>query len=190
MDIKVLIPRTRRALDGPTATSSAAVGATLNDNQIKGLVADAIAEVIWYAPEWQRQLVATSTDPDYGAPDEWSVTPDLSEPEQTVIVTQAALNFFWQQFRNLKVAETIVNEASTWTYQLSANLLVEQFKHLVATRDTALQRILAVNPVIGEYISFLELRDARTASLIEPWVNGPGIPSGQEIPQDSRFGVW
>jgi hypothetical protein len=167
VDVRLVIPRVRRAIDGPTASSSAAVSSTLNDEAIKDLIADAISEVIWYAPECD-------------------VTPDLSLPEQTVVVAQAALDYFWQVFRDMKVSERIANEAAQWEYTLSANLLAEQFKLLKANRDDALARILEDNPTLDVYASFLAVRDAEVAALIEPWTVEAGGVGGQQL--DYRFG--
>jgi hypothetical protein len=186
VDVRLVIPRVRRAIDGPTASSSAAVSSTLNDEAIKDLIADAISEVIWYAPEWGHGISVTDTDDDTGFPSEYDVTPDLSLPEQTVVVAQAALDYFWQVFRDMKVSERIANEAAQWEYTLSANLLAEQFKLLKANRDDALARILEDNPTLDVYASFLAVRDAEVAALIEPWTVEAGGVGGQQL--DYRFG--
>jgi hypothetical protein len=183
MDVRLLVPRVRRAIDGPTATSSAATSATLNDDQVKNLVADAIAEVLWYCPDWGKTLAVT--DDEGGIPTEYEVDPDLSLPEQTVVAAQAALNYFFFEFINKKVSEEISNEAQSWRYQLSANLLTEQFKMLREARDQALETVAIANPTVAIFASFLHARDAETARLIEPFTVEAGGVGGQQL--DWRF---
>jgi hypothetical protein len=64
-DLRVLIPETRRAIDGPTATSSAAVSASLTDAEVLGLVADATSEAILMtggSTQFGYQLVVVERD--------------------------------------------------------------------------------------------------------------------------------
>lgn len=184
MDVRVLIPRTRRAIDGPAATGSGAASATLSDDEIKSLVADAIAEVIFYTNgRWGYTLLPSGED-DYGAPDEYDVDPDLTLPEQTVVIAQAALNYFFFEFINTKTHEIITNEAKTWEWERSANLLVEQFKMLRQMRDDALAQVLVEHPALDQWYDFIEYRDRLTAAYTEADQRSIG---GQILSIDWRF---
>lgn len=173
-----LIPRTRRALMGPGNVMPAGV-ADLTDDQVKALIADAVAEVVFYTGGvFGHQLLVTDRDGTYNAPSDWAVDPALEESEATVITAQAALTFFFHEFRDLKVQETIANEGASWTYQLSANLVLEQMKMLRAARDRALDQLSALNPVPTLWVNLLEARDAATDAAIEPYALGAG---GQQL---------
>lgn len=167
-----LIPRTRRALGGPVAANT-----TLTDDEVKALIADAVAEVVFYTGGvFGHQLLVTNRDGTYNAPDEWAIDPALDEAETTVIVAQAALSYFFHEFRDLKVQEEIANEGASWSYSLSANLVLEQMKMLREARDKALDNISALIPVV--WVNLLEARDAATAAAIEPYAVGAG---GQQL---------
>jgi hypothetical protein len=47
-DVRTLIPRVRRALDGPAATSPLADASTLTDDEVTAVIADAIADILLY----------------------------------------------------------------------------------------------------------------------------------------------
>jgi hypothetical protein len=186
VDVRLLIPRVRRSIDGPTAVSASAASTTLNDSQVKDLVADAIADVIFYtAGTWNHTL--TVTDDDDGIPTEYAVTPDLALEEQTVVVAQAALNYFFHAFKGVKISERIVNEAREWEYKLSATALADQMKQLREARDAALEIITGGGAEFTTYISFIAVRDAATSAIIEPEVSGLIGVGGQSY--DARFMV-
>lgn len=173
-----MVPRAGRALQG--------FAVTLTDVQVKALLADAIAEVIWYAPTWGKTLVVTSRD-SANIPSGFEVTPELTLPEQTVVIAQAALNQFFHLTQGGKIQETITNEAQSWSYSLSANLLVDQFKMLRQSRDDALAVLTdQANQAFETYVSFIEIRDLATSRIIEPYVHGLIGAGGQE--SDPRFG--
>lgn len=173
-----LIPRTRRAIAGPGGVLPANV-ADLTDDQVKGLIADAVAEVVFYTGGvFGHQLLVTGRDGTYNAPSEWAVDPPLEEEEATVIVASAALAYFFHEFRDLKVQETIANEGASWTYQLSANLVLEQMRMLRAQRDRALDQLSANNPLPTVWVNLLEARDAAADAAIEPYAVGSG---GQQL---------
>lgn len=139
------------------------------------MTADAIADVIFYTGgSWGHTLAAS------GAMD-FVVDPELGLEEQTVVVAQAALTYFFHSFRDMKVQERISDEGHAWEYQLSANLVNEQLKLLIAQRDRALELIGARDGMLLDaYESFLMVRDSTVAAYIEPWVVGAGT-GGQEI---------
>lgn len=186
-DVRVLTPRVRRAIDGPQASSSAAVSASLTDDQVKDLIADACADILLYMRGlFGHSLQVTATDPTYGAPTEFITDTPLAPEEQTVIVAQAALNYFFHEFKLLKVSQTIQNEVQQWSYDLSPNLLVAQLKLLQDTRDRALEALTDVRNIgVDTFRSFLAVRDQTTSMAIEPYVD----PQGYDAPYwtDLRF---
>src|SRR3954452_10199303 len=119
MDVKTLVPRTRRAIDGAAADTQESPSASLNDAQVMALVADAAADIIFYSQgRWGHTLAGADPD-DYGAPTTWAIDPDLALEEQTVVVAQAALNHFFHLFKTIKVQEEIADESRRWSYSLS-----------------------------------------------------------------------
>lgn len=174
-DIRVLVPRVRRALDVDTAT--------LSDDQIKDLVADALGALILYSGSvFGRTLSITDYDDgDPAIPAEYAIDPDLTLPEQTAVASQAALDYFFHRFSGLKIMERIGDEAQTWEYQRSAQLLREQFKQLIEARDKALEAIARSGAPLAGYTSFLAVRDPYVSAMIEPWVTGSLGGDGQEL---------
>lgn len=186
-DVRVLIPRVRRAIDGPEATSPAAPAATLTDDQITGLIADAVADIVLYTGGlFGKALEVVSRDEHYQAPSAWRTSAELSEDEGTVIGAQAALSFHFHKLRDLKVSERIANEAQEWEYSFSANTLRDYLAELRAARDRALESISAnANVAVDAYESFIAVRDAATSFIIEPWVDSN---SGRGGLNDTRPG--
>lgn len=175
-----MIPRVRRSLEGAGAP------ALLLDSSVKDVIADSIAEIILYTGGvFGKELIVTGVDGN-GAPDEYATSEELTLPEQVVVSAQAALNHFFFLFAGSKISERIADEAQTWEWQRSANLLVEQLKHLIAARDKALEA-LAEDDTSGfdAYESFIAARDTRTSRIIEPWVGANG---GGGLEMDYRFG--
>lgn len=176
-DLKTLIPQTRRAIDGPAATAPDAPSTTLDDDQVKALIADAVAELIFHTGGlFGHELVVTGRDDAYNAPDEWEVDPDLELPEATVIVSQAALNHFFHVVRDLKVQEAIRDEGGEWSYSLSAQLLVERMRYLIRLRDDSLAKVEAQHPIPTVFVSILHERDRLVAEAVEPYYSGVLMP--------------
>src|SRR3954449_8352044 len=137
-DVRVLIPRTRRALDGPQATGSASVSAKLSDEELTGVIADAIADVIFYSSgAFGRQLEVTERDSNYLAPIAWQTNEPLDEDEASVIVAQAALNYFFNTLSELKTSEATQEAAGEWSGDASPSAVAERVKELRAQRDKA-----------------------------------------------------
>lgn len=179
-DVRVLIPRIRRAVEGAGAP------AALADDAVKDLAADAIAAVILYTGSvFGKQLVVTHVDEATGAPDEYATSEPLTLGEGTVIAAQATLDYFFHRFAEMKVSERIADEAQQWEYTLSANLLRDQLKLLIAERDKALEAVRGeLGPAYDQYASFIATRDRHTSILIEPWVHfdtGLSLGGGQEF---------
>jgi hypothetical protein len=180
-DVRELIPRVRRAVEGVAGPE------TLTDDQVKDLTADAIAEIILYTRgAFPHTLLVTDTA--NGAPTEYEVDPALSLPEETVVADQAALNHFFHAFQKALTSERIADEAHSWEWTRSAQLMTELWKQLVRERDQALEILTdEYGAALDAYASFLAVRDSYTAALIEPWTAG-GALAGQEL-VDVRFGT-
>lgn len=188
-DTRVLIPRVRRALLGPHASGSAAPANSLSDEEVNGLVADAIADIVLYSggsSVFGHSLEVAERDGYYMAPVAWRTSEALSEDEGSVIVAQAALNYFLHEIKTLKTSERIADEGQEWEYQIGASVLTEQIKALQKARDEAIERLQSDNTVTEGYVNFLAVRDQHTASLIEPWSDTGGY-GGQEGFVDPRF---
>lgn len=176
-DVRTLVPRIRRAIEGAGAAE------VLTDDAIKDLAADAIAAIILYSQgSFGHDLNVTEYDAEI--PSEYEVDPAVSLPEQTLLATQAALDYFFFRFAGMKMSERIADEAQSWEYTLSPNLLRDQLKALQKARDDALGALGWATSTA--YVSFLEVRDAVVSRAIEPWVDG-AFGGGQEL--DVRFGV-
>lgn len=178
-DLRVLIPETRRAIDGPTATSSAAVSASLQDDEVLGLIADATAEVILMtggSTTFGYQLVVVDRDPFYLAPIAWMTDTPRDPNADVVIRAQAAINFFFQKVQNLKMSEEISDEGQTWSYSFSAQLVRDQMRFLIDTRDRALGMLAAINAPLDTWISLVAERDRMAAVYLEPYVEEIGAP--------------
>jgi hypothetical protein len=198
-DLRVLIPETRRAIDGPTATSSAAVSASLTDVEVLGLIADATSEVILMtggSSEFGYQLVVVERDEFYKAPIAWRTDQERNPQADVVIRAQAAINFFFQKVQNLKVSEEISDEGQTWNYSYSAQLVRDQMRFLVETRDRALAMLAAINAPLDSWVSLVANRDKMAAVYLEPYVEEIGAPvpyvgigAGTGGDYDYRFGT-
>lgn len=182
-DVRVLIPRMRRALDGPQATGSASVSATMSDDQITAVIADAIADVIFYSSgAFGRKLEVVERDANYMAPIAWRTSEELSEDEISVIVAQAALNYFFNALSTLKTGETQKEADREWTWSISASAVAERVKELRAQRDRAIELLTSQNVIAEAWVNTLAVRDSYTDFLIEPWAaTGGFLPSGQEF---------
>lgn len=179
-DLRVMIPRCRRAIDGPRATSSASVSATLDDNEILGLIADSTSNVILLtggSAVFGYKLVPTHYNAFYLAPDQWATDAPLSPEAQDVVIAQAAIDFYSDRLRREPyTAETIKDEGQEWSWQRSANLLQAQLKLLAEVRDRALEMLSRLNAPLDRYISTVAERDKIAAVYIEPWVTEVGAP--------------
>lgn len=179
-DTRVLIPRLRRALDGPQAMSSASPSSTLSDEQLNAIAADSIASIIFYSDSLLgATLEVAERDPQYMAPISWRTDPALSEPQIVAVVSQAALDYFFSRLSSTaagKTAETIKDEATEWTWEISPQAVVERLRQLRADRDKAIEALIEAGwENDTQWASFIATRDRWTSLLIEPWVEGPGI---------------
>lgn len=196
------VPKVARALYGPTYADPDSEQ-NLDANQLKDLTADTIAKIIFFTNgQWPYQLIVDSVN-EQGYPYEYLISgqapPGVAAvtsaippiEDETLIVTQAALDFFFFEFKDKKVSEEISDVAGQkWAYGLSANLLNQIYTGLRADRDKALQLIEQKYSYLTDYVSFIAERDALTSAMVEWWVR-PGLtyPSGQEIfPSVAAFG--
>lgn len=204
-DLRVLIPACRRAIDGPTATSSASVSATLTDDEVLGLLADATGELILHTASadgsannaFGNALVVTARDPLYMAPSSWATEEPRSTAQDAAILSQAALNHYFWMIKIIKVSEAIKDEANEWQYSLSANVIAAWMAYLIANRDKAIAALQSLNVVMDVYISMVAERDRMAAAWLEPWVTEIGAPvpyagggGSGPLEYDYRFNTW
>lgn len=175
-DTRVLIPRVRRGVEGAGVTAK-----TLEDEAINGLIADAVANIILFTGGlFGHQLNVLARDETYLAPTAWQVDPALSEAEGSLIVIQCQLDYFYQDLKSTKIQETIKDEATEWSYSLSATALTEILKSLRQQREEALEQIAGENGALDAWVNTLMVRDAWTDSLIEPYAQEGGL-GGQTL---------
>lgn len=173
-DIRILIPRVRRAIDGPHATSSAAPSSNFTDDEITAQIADAIAEVIFFEPEgFGKELIVTERDTEYLAPIAWQTSEPLTEAEASVVSIQAALNNIYFGLTSMKTSEHIVNEGEEWEWSISSTAVAERVKALQKLRDEAIEKLEQDDGSnVTAWVNTLEIRDRYTDALIEPWTHG------------------
>lgn len=164
-NIRVLVPRVRRAVEGPVPLAE-----PLSPDVLKDVVADALADVILYTGSaFGKTLNVTATDNDTHAPTEYETSDALSLMESAVIAAQAALTFFFYKLIGTKSEERIIDEAGEWQIRTSPTLLRDALKALQDARDKAIQALSDTN-ITDSYVSFLAVRDAEVSRYIEPWV--------------------
>lgn len=179
-DTRVLIPRLRRALDGPQAMSSASPSSTLSDEQLNAIAADGIASIIFYSNSlFGATLEVSARDEQYMAPMAWRTEPALNEPQVTAVVSQAALDYFFSRLSSTaggKTVETIKDEATEWSWEISPQAVVERLRQLRGDRDKAIESLVEAGwENDTQWASLIATRDRWTSLLIEPWVEGPGV---------------
>jgi hypothetical protein len=184
-DLWVLVPRTRRACEGPFGPPRDK--RPLTDMQIYELTADACAEVILFTGKlFSHELLVKQRDPLGGFPTRWRTDSKLSEWETAFIANQAALNYYYHLFRELRTSEKIQNEGTSWEYTISANVIKGYLETLMANRDLALKAMMEIHPVIDRFASIIRVRDQATVTVLEWWdqqsagASGSGLPGGQE----------
>ena len=170
-DIRILVPRVRRMIDGPQADSPSAGASTLSDEQITGLIADAISDVILATGgTWGYTLTPVGAVDDYLQPESYTTSPPLDGPSQALVATVAALGYLYRVIGSRKVSETQKDEGNEWTYSVSASILRDWLKALQAQRDFALEQLIADGAPLDVYSSFVSVRDSEAAAVAESWV--------------------
>jgi hypothetical protein len=197
-DLRVLIPACRRAIDGPQATSNASPSATLADNEVLGLLADATGEMIlWTRETFGLQLVVMARDEHYMAPIAWQTDQPRTTAHDAAILSQAALDHYFSIIKTLKVSEGLKNEAVEWTYTLSAQVLSAWIAYLIGNRDKAIEALETTQIPPDIYFSMVAERDRLSAAWLEPWVTEVGAPvpyvgggGSGPLEYDFRFNTW
>src|SRR5688500_9923087 len=131
-DIRVLVPRVRRRLEGAGAPE------VLTDDAIKDLVADALSSILLYSGSIFGKTLDVAERDANNVPTEYTTSDELTLQEGAVVAAQAALDHFFFTFASLKTSERIADEAGSWEYARSATLLKDQLALLVKERDRAL----------------------------------------------------
>lgn len=177
--IRVIVPRVRRAVEGPVPIADA-----MTDDQMNAVVADAIADIVLYTGSiFGKTLLVTDSEADI--PTEYATSDALTLPEQGLIAAQAALNIVYFKLVAMKTSEKIADEAQSWEYTVSSTTLRDLLKALTDARDRALEALEGRGSLVA-YESFIAVRDIQTSRAIEPWVCATGGWGGQFI--DPRFG--
>ncbi len=97
----------------------------------------------------------------------------------------------------MKVSETMKNEAVSWEYSLSANVISAWMQYLIENRDKAIAALQVINAPMDTYISLVAERDRLSAAWLEPWVTEVGAPvpyagggGSGPLEYDYRFNTW
>jgi hypothetical protein len=190
-DLRVLIPATRRAIDGPQATGSAAPSTTLTDEMVLNIIADATGELILLtAGSLGYTLEVMERDDSYMAPIAWQTDKERTPDIDALITSQAAINYHFRRLVELKSSETMRDKDGEWSYTLSANVLRDWLKELAKFRDEALAALGRVKAPLDTYVSTVTERDRWVARIVEPWVEGIGGLGGATLGDpDYRFGT-
>lgn len=174
-DTRVLIPRTRRALEGIEAAGSGFDATTFADEAVNAAVADAIANLLLHTGSFfGKTLEVVERDVNYMAPIAWRTSAELTEPEASLVALQAALDHVYLTLVATKTSETIRNEGQEWSWSISAQVLAERLKGLRADRDHAIEILSSTGYATEAWVSFIEARDSYVSALIEPYTSGSG----------------
>lgn len=184
-DLRVLVPRARRKVEGPWGNPAGR--AELTATQVYEMVADACGEIVMLSGSFfHHTLKVKARDPLGGFPTEWQTDTELTEWEAAVICAQVALNYYYFLLRDMKISETIQNEGTQWTYDLSANVLRTYLEEIKEERDAAIDGLRINIPVLDRWASNIRVRDQATVTALEWWdtnspgLSGTGLPGGQE----------
>lgn len=184
-DLKVLVPRARRKIEGPWGNANGRP--PLANSQIYAMIADACSEVIMLSGSFfHHTLLVKKRDPLGGYPTEWKTDQPLEEYESAIICAQVALTYYFQLFRDMKISESIKNEGTEWTWELSANVVRSYLQSIIDERDKAIAGLRINLPVLDVFASNIRVRDQQTVAVLEWWAGqydhgtGGGLPGGQE----------
>lgn len=185
-DLKVLVPRARRKIEGPWGNPGNRP--PLSDTQVYEMVGDAVGEVVMHSGSFfHHELLVKARDPLGGFPTAWKTDTALSEYEAAIITAQVALNYYFYLFRDMKISETVQNEGTMWTYELSANVIRNYLESLRDERDKAIEGLRINVPVLDRFASNIRVRDQATVAVLEWWAGSydqggaaGGLPGGQE----------
>lgn len=184
-DLKVLLPRARRKVEGPWGNPNGR--GEITESVLYNMIADACGEIVMLSGSFfHHQLLVKARDPIAGFPTDWQTDTELTEWEGAIITSQVALNYYYYLFRDMKISESIETEGTKWTYSLSANVLRNYLESLRDERDKAVAGLRVNIPVLDRFASNIRVRDQATVAVLEWWdINSPGLtggglPGGQE----------
>ena len=184
-DLKVILPRARRKVEGPWGNPNGR--SPIPDGELYNMIADAVGDTMMLAGSWwQNQILVKSRDALAGFPTAWTTENQLTEWETAVISAQVALNYYYFLFRDMQISQTIKNEGSEWSYTLSANVIRNYLESLRDERDKAIAGLRVNIPVLDRCASNIRVRDQATVAVLEwfdinsPGLSGSGLPGGQE----------
>jgi len=167
-DVRILIPRIRRALDPSAPSATAASGYA--DDQIKDLAADAIGMLVMVGgTDFPFTLEVSSRNIVTNYPEEYITVPELPIEVQNLVAYQAAIEQCVSELKDLKTKEKISDEGSSWEWEKSSAIIRDKIKSLQDMRDRALARLSRENFATDIFINILEERDLQVDRLIEPY---------------------
>jgi hypothetical protein len=171
-DVRIIVPRIRRALEPGVAVASAASGYT--DDMLKDVAADAVAELILIGgPSFPFTLSVSSADAS-GFAQEYLMDPAPDLSTQSLVAAQAAIGQVWNQLSTLRISEKISNESGSWEYQKSATILRDKIKALFSLRDEALAQMKLANvvPALDTFTSLLRTRSPTIDADVDQFDGG------------------
>lgn len=184
-DLKVLVPRARRKVEGPWGNPNGKP--PLTESVLYNMIGDAVGEIIMLSGSFfHHELKVKQRDPLGGFPTDWQTDTPLTEWESAIICAQVALNYYQYLFRNMKVSESVKNEGTEWSFEISANAIRNYYESLVKERDRAIEGLRVNIPVLDRFASNIRVRDQATVAVLEWWAGaydsnaGGGLPGGQE----------
>jgi hypothetical protein len=179
-EVAEIVPRVRRGIEGPRPLGDADPE-RLDDIMVEQAAADAIGDLILYtAGQWPHTLLKGAEEGSTGM-FHFSVDPALAIEEESLVAAQAALTFFFHDFRDKKVSEDMSNEGQSWSYSMSANTLRDQFKLLRDQRDLALAALKAVHPVLARAASLFHVLDRQVDAIMSGYDRKGGLGGGFEL---------
>lgn len=196
-DLKVLVPRARRKVEGPWGNANGRP--PLSETQVYEMIGDAVGDMIALSGAFfHHTLIVKERDALGGYPTAWKTDTELEEYEAAIICAQVALNYYFHVFNNMRIMETIQNEGTLWTYQLSANVIKNYLETLRDERDKAIEGLRTNIPILDRFASNIRVRDQATVAVLEWWdqqsdASAGGLPGGQEatnIPWFTGQGLW
>lgn len=165
-DLRVFIPRARRAINGPGADAPV----DLTDTEVLGLIADSLGTMILLTSGLiGHELVVTARDPFYRAPVAWKTDTPLDQAAETAMIAQVGVDFYFNRLRDMVTSETIMDEGQSWSYERPAAVIRDQLKLLASIRDRAVETIIADHPPAEAWVDFVHERDQFAAAFLEPF---------------------
>lgn len=165
LNLRIVVPRIRRALDDDTIPEDKAVAAA----------ADAIAKIgIWTGSFFGHTLEVVDRDPDFGAPVSWRLDRAITAEELEVVAIQAALDKAAKTNASELISQTVRSEGREFSWQKSAQAVVARLKLLIDERDRAIQAIEQGTGIsLVYYVDLLHERDAQMLYGLDEYTRGP-----------------